>query len=100
MAPQNGLAAKFGVGQFDGFRLHLTALTSTDSGSARIHSDLTDVSPGRCNIKLGRLSIQKNPYKSMSPGGETGRRKGLKIPRPCGRAGSSPAPGTTNLISQ
>src|SRR5687767_1168695 len=28
------------------------------------------------------------------PGGETGRRKGLKIPRPQGRAGSSPAPGT------
>src|SRR4029079_18908672 len=27
-------------------------------------------------------------------GGETGRRKGLKIPRPQGRAGSSPAPGT------
>ncbi len=30
----------------------------------------------------------------MSPGGETGRRKGLKIPRPNGCAGSTPAPGT------
>ena len=30
-----------------------------------------------------------------SPGGETGRRKGLKIPRGKPRAGSSPAPGTT-----
>src|SRR5512142_1320306 len=30
------------------------------------------------------------------PGGETGIRKGLKIPRPQGHAGSSPAPGTRN----
>ena len=29
------------------------------------------------------------------PGGEMGRRKGLKIPRRQLRAGSSPAPGTT-----
>ena len=29
-----------------------------------------------------------------SPGGEIGRRKGLKIPRSNIRAGSSPAPGT------
>ena len=29
------------------------------------------------------------------PGGETGRRKGLKIPRRELHAGSSPAPGTT-----
>ncbi len=28
------------------------------------------------------------------PGGGIGRHKGLKIPRLCGRAGSSPAPGT------
>jgi hypothetical protein len=28
------------------------------------------------------------------PGGGIGRRKGLKIPRPQGRAGSTPAPGT------
>ena len=28
------------------------------------------------------------------PGGETGRHKGLKIPRLNGRAGSIPAPGT------
>src|SRR5690606_10649105 len=32
---------------------------------------------------------------SACPGGETGRRKGLKIPRGRPRAGSSPAPGTT-----
>ena len=29
------------------------------------------------------------------PGGEIGRRKGLKIPRGQPRAGSTPAPGTT-----
>ena len=32
-----------------------------------------------------------------SPGGEIGRRKGLKIPRPHGRAGSIPAPGTNSM---
>jgi hypothetical protein len=31
-----------------------------------------------------------------SPGGGIGRHKGLKIPRQKWRAGSSPAPGTTN----
>ena len=31
---------------------------------------------------------------SLCPGGEIGRRKGLKIPREKSRAGSSPAPGT------
>ena len=31
------------------------------------------------------------------PGGEIGRRKGLKIPRPHGRAGSIPAPGTNSM---
>ena len=34
------------------------------------------------------------------PDGETGRRKGLKIPRPFGCAGSNPAPGTTTTISK
>ena len=29
------------------------------------------------------------------PGGETGKRRGLKIPRPRGLAGSKPAPGTS-----
>ena len=33
-----------------------------------------------------------------SPGGEIGRRKGLKIPRPHGRAGSIPAPGTILMM--
>ena len=32
------------------------------------------------------------------PGGEIGRRKGLKIPRPHGRAGSIPAPGTILMM--
>ena len=37
--------------------------------------------------------------RSSGPGGEIGRRKGLKIPRPHGRAGSTPAPGTnTGLL--
>jgi hypothetical protein len=31
------------------------------------------------------------------PDGETGRHKGLKIPRLNGCAGSIPAPGTTNI---
>src|SRR5204863_10147150 len=31
----------------------------------------------------------------VCPGGETGRHRGLKIPCPKGRAGSSPAPGTS-----
>ncbi len=35
---------------------------------------------------------------SPCPGGEIGRRMGLKIPCPSGRAGSSPAPGTRFLI--
>ena len=34
-------------------------------------------------------------HKRDCPGGGTGRRKGLKIPRPNGRAGSRPAPGTS-----
>ena len=36
---------------------------------------------------------------TASPGGEIGRRKGLKIPRPHGRAGSIPAPGTINIVT-
>ncbi len=35
---------------------------------------------------------------SLSPGGEIGRRKGLKIPRLKGRAGSIPAPGTKQTL--
>ncbi len=34
----------------------------------------------------------------VSPGGETGRRKGLKIPRGKPRAGSIPAPGTIKYL--
>ena len=33
---------------------------------------------------------------NICPGGGIGRHKGLKIPRQQWRAGSSPAPGTTN----
>jgi hypothetical protein len=33
-------------------------------------------------------------FRRIRPDGETGRRKGLKIPRPQGYAGSIPAPGT------
>jgi hypothetical protein len=33
-------------------------------------------------------------FADIRPDGETGRRKGLKIPRPQGYAGSIPAPGT------
>jgi hypothetical protein len=38
-------------------------------------------------------------YIRVCPGGGIGRRKGLKIPRPCGRAGSIPAPGTILNVS-
>src|SRR5690554_1580154 len=34
------------------------------------------------------------PYFAVRPGGETGRRKGLKIPRGQPRVGSIPTPGT------
>jgi hypothetical protein len=36
---------------------------------------------------------------SLCPDGETGRRKGLKIPRPQGHVGSIPTPGTTRQFS-
>ncbi len=40
-------------------------------------------------------SIPTPAFTPISPGGEIGRRKGLKIPRELNsRAGSSPAPGT------
>ena len=38
-----------------------------------------------------------SPPADPRPGGETGRRKGLKIPPPQGDAGSIPAPGTPRL---
>ena len=37
------------------------------------------------------------PYPHDCPGGEIGRRKGLKIPRCKNRAGSTPALGTINI---
>ena len=36
----------------------------------------------------------------LCPGGGIGRHEGLKIPWPLGRAGSSPASGTTSLKNQ
>jgi hypothetical protein len=42
--------------------------------------------------RLASLSAWQNPC--GRPGGEIARRKGLKIPRPKGHAGWSPAPGT------
>src|SRR5262245_65481957 len=43
----------------------------------------------------GRRFDSDSRLHEPSPGGETGRHKGLKIPRPQGHAGSTPAPGTT-----
>ena len=51
-----------------------------------------------------RTPVQFRPWPPFSPyhvvrarpGGETGRRMGLKIPRPHGHVGSSPTPGTRN----
>jgi Arm DNA-binding domain len=39
------------------------------------------------------VESRRTHFRYPCPGGEIGRRKGLKIPRPQGRAGSSPAPG-------
>lgn len=36
----------------------------------------------------------------MCPGGETGRRKGLKIPRPLGYESSILSPGTTVRVAE
>ncbi len=41
-----------------------------------------------------RFRLQPPIVADNSPGGEIGRRKGLKIPRWQHRAGSTPAPGT------
>lgn len=63
------------------------------------------------NWRVGREAMQRiaNPYTSVQFRDappvinvtrmvEFGRHKGLKIPRPYGYAGSSPAPGTIQLI--
>ena len=47
-----------------------------------------------CRRLLRHLRIDLCRQSASCPGGETGRRKGLKIPRLQGRAGSIPAPGT------
>jgi hypothetical protein len=55
-----------------------------------------------CDWRLGKLVDTQGvknqwhrPDYLKSPGGEIGRRKGLKIPRPKGHTGSIPVPGTT-----
>ncbi len=49
--------------------------------------------PGSASIY--KISVLLFHIEEFGPGGETGRRKGLKIPRGQPRAGSTPAPGTT-----
>ena len=47
----------------------------------------------------GSIPTPASSCKIVCPGGETGRRKGLKIPRSeNGRAGSIPAPGTNGVV--
>ena len=43
-----------------------------------------------------KVSQVRDIFLQGCPGGGIGRHEGLKIPWPCGRAGSSPAPGTEN----
>jgi hypothetical protein len=42
-------------------------------------------------------SLKDTHSKDPRPGGEIGRHKGLKIPRPQGHTGSIPVPGTTSF---
>ena len=49
---------------------------------------------GSSALRGVRVRISPWAPRRICPGGETGRHKGLKIPRPQGHAGSSPAPGT------
>ena len=46
------------------------------------------------SLQYYALRHDKSFAQRICPGGEIGRRKGLKIPRLNGRAGSTPAPGT------
>ena len=48
----------------------------------------------QCTTPSRRASRRSPLQSTRCPGGETGRRKGLKIPRPQGHTGSSPVPGT------
>src|SRR5574341_2221749 len=59
---------------------------AADCKSVYAGSSPTPALPFFCAMFLARRT---------RPGGETARRKGLKIPRSKGRAGWSPAPGTT-----
>ena len=50
--------------------------------------------PDEWPVRVANALIPRQPSTPLSPGGEIGRHKGLKIPRRQLRAGSSPAPGT------
>ena len=65
----------------------------TENGYVRV-STINEL--GEFSVKGDIIDIFPNGYKDpiICPGGEIGRRKGLKIPRWRHRAGSSPAPGT------
>ena len=63
---------------------HLGGATSSQSGNT-----------GQSRERLERQMINYLDKQVFSPGGGTGRRKGLKIPRPYGCTGSIPVPGTT-----
>ncbi len=62
------------------------------SSAAAARSDTTPAARRRFCSGFNRSPRQAR-Y-APRPGGETGIRKGLKIPRPQGHAGSTPAPGT------
>ena len=52
-------------------------------------------------LGLGGLAVTRSDYaERLRPGGEIGLRDGFKYHCPKGRAGSSPAPGTTSPLSQ
>ena len=71
-----------------------------DRGSARDWQGALERSDAWADFPSSFLlsTFQAADTKGACPGGETGKRKGLKIPRPHGFAGSSPAPGTRRII--
>ena len=50
-------------------------------------------------VDAGSIPTLASNYLFVSPGGGIGRRYGLKIRCPKGRAGSIPAPGTTKMVN-
>ncbi len=106
-----------GIGRQAGFRFQCRKACEFESRPG--HQPQGDQEPkGRCFALIagasgGACGLLRGPYTatrptsqfsdlgaapkmkgSPRPGGEIGRHKGLKIPRPCGHAGSIPAPGT------